>query len=90
MLKIDNTRQFRKDLKKYLNQKTVIKELNEVINRLAKNELLDKRHRDHQLIGDWINHRECHVKNDVLLIYRIDESNETLVLERLLSHSELL
>ena len=89
MLKIDNTRQYRKDLKKYQHQKLFIKDLRLLLDRVAKRIPLEPRHRDHSLTGDWINHRECHVKNDILLIYRISECDEVLYLERLGSHSEL-
>ena len=89
MLKIENTRQFRKDLKKYKNDKSVLKELDFVIKRLSKLESLEKRYKDHSLTGNWTNYKECHIKNDVLLIYRIYENDEILILERIGSHSEL-
>jgi mRNA interferase YafQ len=87
MLKIDNTTQFKRDLKKYKNQLSIIKELDTVIKHLAKREPLEERFKDHPLIGNWKNCRECHVKNDVLLIYRIKD--KVLLLERFGSHSEL-
>lgn len=49
---------------------------------------LDARHRDHDLSGDWAGYRECHVKPDLLLIYRKSDS-DALRLARLGSHSEL-
>ena len=49
---------------------------------------LATRYRDHDLSGDWAGYRECHVKPDLLLIYRKSDS-ETLKLARLGSHSEL-
>lgn len=42
---------------------------------------------DHPLTGNWVSHRECHVKNDLLLIYKTN--NEFLYLSRFGSHSEL-
>jgi mRNA interferase YafQ len=45
-------------------------------------------HRDHALAGDWMGYRECHVKPDLLLIYRKHQM-DTLRLARLGSHSEL-
>jgi mRNA interferase YafQ len=44
--------------------------------------------RDHPLAGAWNGHRECHVKPDLLLIYRKPDK-ETLHLVRLGSHSDL-
>ncbi|WP_434735895.1 type II toxin-antitoxin system YafQ family toxin [Candidatus Accumulibacter meliphilus] len=47
----------------------------------------DKRH-DHSLSGDWMDHRDCHVKPDLVLIYRKPDDN-VLQLVRLGSYSEL-
>ena len=55
---------------------------------LANDLTLDSRHRDHDLSGDLGGYRECHVKPDLLLIYRKPDAN-TLRLARLGSHSEL-
>ena len=44
--------------------------------------------RDHALVGNWAGYRECHIKPDLLLIYRKPDM-ETLHLVRLGSHSEL-
>jgi mRNA interferase YafQ len=50
--------------------------------------VLPESNRDHALSGDWAGYRECHVKPDLLLIYRkVDQA--TLRLARLGSHSEL-
>jgi mRNA interferase YafQ len=55
---------------------------------LANDLPLEPRHRDHDLSGDWAGYRECHVKPDLLLIYKKPDS-DTLRLARLGSHSEL-
>jgi mRNA interferase YafQ len=49
---------------------------------------LPENNRDHALIGDWDGYRECHIKPDLLLIYRKPDA-DTLRLARLGSHSEL-
>jgi mRNA interferase YafQ len=49
---------------------------------------LDARYRDHDFSGDWAGYRECHIKPDLLLIYRKSDA-DTLRLARLGSHSEL-
>jgi mRNA interferase YafQ len=51
-------------------------------------QLLEPRHRDHALTGEWKDHRDCHVKPDLVLIYR-KPNDATLQLVRLGSHSEL-
>jgi mRNA interferase YafQ len=49
---------------------------------------LPEPYRDHALIGDRAGYRECHLKSDLLLIYRKPD-RETLRLARLGSHSDL-
>jgi mRNA interferase YafQ len=55
---------------------------------LAKDDILRPHHRDHALSGDWKDHRDCHIKPDLVLIYRKPDS-DTLQLVRMGSHSEL-
>jgi mRNA interferase YafQ len=59
-----------------------------VLQALACDQALEPRHRDHALTGDWIDHRDCHVKPDLVLIYR-RMGDDVLQLVRLGSHSEL-
>lgn len=59
-----------------------------VLGALTTDQPLDARYRDHDLSGDWAGYRECHVKPDLLLIYRKSDT-DTLRLARLGSHSEL-
>jgi len=49
---------------------------------------LAERYRDHSLTGDWKDHRDCHIKPDLVLIYRKPDEDR-LQLIRLGSHSEL-
>ena len=49
---------------------------------------LEPRYRDHALSGDWKDHRDCHLKPDLVLIYRKPD-DEVLQLVRLGSHSKL-
>ena len=49
---------------------------------------LADRHRDHALTGDWADHRDCHLRPDLVLIYAKPDF-ATLRLVRLGSHSEL-
>jgi len=46
------------------------------------------RHRDHAMTGDWKDHRDCHIKPDLVLIYQKPNA-DTLRLVRLGSHAEL-
>lgn len=55
---------------------------------LVEDKPLPERYRDHALSGNWKGYRECHLKPDLLLIYRKEEP-EILRIARLGSHSEL-
>ena len=55
---------------------------------LANDRPLEPRHHDHVLGGEWDDHRDCHVKPDLLLIYQ-KSGADTLRLVRLGSHTEL-
>ena len=59
-----------------------------LVDKLARDEILEPRFRDHQLTGNWRGHRDCHVRPDLVLIYR-KPGRDTLLLVRLGSHSEL-
>ena len=49
---------------------------------------LPEQMRDHSLVGNWKDHRDCHIKPDLVLIYRKTEP-DILELVRLGSHNEL-
>ena len=70
------------------NRTTLTDELKSVLLTLVTDQPLDAKFRDHDLTGDWAGYRECHVKPDLLLIYRKSEP-DLLRLARLGSHSEL-
>jgi mRNA interferase YafQ len=91
MRTIERSSGFKHDYKreaKGLHRATLDTDLVLVLKALANDQPLDSRLRDHELSGDWNGYRECHVKPDLLLIYRKPDV-ETLWLARLGSHSEL-
>lgn len=59
-----------------------------IVSLLAEDKPLPEKNRDHSLGGNWRDHRECHLKPDLLLIYRKPD-DDTLQLVRMGSHSEL-
>lgn len=81
------TRAFKKSHKK-LNQ--AHKDLlMSIINRLANDEVLEPKYNDHALKGEWIHHRECHIRPDLLLIYKKQDDLLILTCVNVGSHSEL-
>lgn len=84
---IYQTTQFRRDTQKLKRQGKDLSRLMLIIELLAKGQDLPENNRDHILTGNWSGYRECHIRPDWLLIYKIDE--KTLTLERSGSHSDL-
>ena len=91
MRTIERPSSFRRDYKREAKGKhraTLDDDLLPVLKVLVANEPLEPHYRDHDLTGDWVGYRECHIKPDLLLIYR-KAGDDLLVLARLGSHSEL-
>lgn len=88
MRQVTKSKKFVKDTVKYAkNNPRVIEELRFVAKELAQDNKLPVKYRDHPLIGNWKGYMECHIRPDVLLIYRLNGG--CLELVRLGSHSEL-
>ena len=91
MRTVKYTSRFRRDYKREKSgrhSKRLDTELMEAVAMLAKDQPLPRRYFDHPLSGEWSDHRDCHIKPDLILIYRkLDEISLELV--RLGSHSEL-
>jgi mRNA interferase YafQ len=91
MRRIERTGQFKRDYKRAArgqHRTTLDGELMPVLHALACDQPLAPSYRDHPFIGDWKDHRDCHVRPDLVLIYRKPDE-EVLQLVRLGSHSEL-
>ena len=84
------TSRFKRDYKLALKRHMNVQLLDEAIEILATGRTLPERYKDHDLSGNWIGHRECHIQPDWLLIYRIDDDILVLTLARTGSHSDLL
>jgi mRNA interferase YafQ len=85
------TSRFRRDYKREKSgrhAKRLDPALLEAVTTLAQDEPLPRRYFDHPLGGEWNDHRDCHIRPDLVLIYRKPDDS-TLELVRLGSHSEL-
>ena len=87
--KSDHTRQFGKDWERLTHSgKQDMQRLKEAMMLLIANEgALPAEWLDHELEGEWADHRECHAKGDLLLIYKLNADNVIFV--RAGTHSEL-
>lgn len=91
MRTIERTSKFKRDFKRELrgpHGKVLVAELPKLLRMLASDQPLEPARRDHVLSGDWKDHRDCHLKPDLVLIYRKPD-DDTLELVRLGSHAEL-
>ena len=82
---------FKKDFKREsraVHGKTLVAVLKEITDILCADEQLPARCSDHALAGKWAGDRDCHIKPDLVLIYRKPD-DRTLQLVRLGSHGEL-
>jgi len=79
--------QFKRDYKKVKKRNKDLAKLKAVIEMLVQGRTLPPKYRDHQLIGRWNGHRDCHIEPDWILIYR--QIDDDLFLERTGSHSDL-
>ena len=86
MLTIKFAKSFKKFYKKLSQKEQDISA--EVSKKLANNELLDKKYKDHALTGNFQGYRECHLKPDLLLIYKKLEAELILYCVDIGSHSE--
>ena len=91
MRTISRTTRFKKDYKRESKgqyRATLDADLLATVTLLVNDSPLPTRFRDHPLAGQWIDHRDCHLRPDLVLIYRLPDA-DSLDLVRLGSHSEL-
>jgi mRNA interferase YafQ len=94
MRTIKYTNTFKRDYKRKKSGKSrrhaekLDRDLMDVVALLAADAVLPRRYADHPLTGDWKDFRDCHVRPDLILIYRKPDA-KTLELVRIGSHSEL-
>jgi mRNA interferase YafQ len=91
MRQINRLKRFKKDFRRELagQHRKILNEIFPlVISLLVNDHPLPANFHDHALTGDWADHRDCHIRPDLVMIYRKPD-DDTLELVRLGSHSEL-
>jgi mRNA interferase YafQ len=91
MRTIRYTNRFKRDYKREKagrHGRTLDHDLGQAVDLLKADTPLPRRYFDHPLSGEWKDCRDCHVKPDLILIYRKPDK-DSLELVRLGSHSEL-
>ncbi len=83
------TSKFKKDIKLAQKQGKDLNKLFAVVESLSNDEELEAKFKDHELSGNYVGFRECHIEPDWLLIYRKTSEQIILCLLRTGSHSDL-
>lgn len=81
------TSKFKKEYRKLSAQN--MEAVDKIIQRLLNGEKLEPRYCDHQLSGKLKDFRDCHVHQDLVLIYKIEEDILLLTTVNIGSHSNL-
>ena len=90
MLSIKTTQGYRRALKKLVRSgQFKIDKLEKVIDAIVQGKKLSKNNKDHELSGDLVGFRECHIQPDILLVYYIEQEKLVLVLVNIGNHSNL-
>ncbi|MEM6603004.1 MAG: type II toxin-antitoxin system YafQ family toxin [Pseudomonadota bacterium] len=89
MFDVVETSQFRRDIRRIKKRGKDLKKLKSIVITLSNNEVLPLKNRDHELVGNWRGHRECHIEPDWLLVYRVNLDKNILELVRMGTHSDL-
>ena len=87
MLKLTVSGQYKRDHKTILRRGWNVEYLKDVLEVLLNEKKLDRKYRDHELSGNYVGYRECHIESAWLLIYKIVDGQ--LKLHRTGSHSDL-
>ena len=86
---LHTTKSFRTDYKKL--SKSEVAETDAIVQKLQSDEPLEAKYRDHDLHGNYNGYRECHVRSDLLLVYKKGSEGELLILTlyRISSHTNI-
>ena len=87
--RVYRTTRFRKSLQKLLRRGKDIDKLEAVVQMLSNGIALPPQYRDHALVGDLVGFRDCHVENDWVLLYKIQDDVLILTLADTGTHSDL-
>ena len=89
MLKVRYSSKFKKDFKTIIRRGYDITLFEDVVGLLREEKPLPKNCCDYALKGEYMDHRECHISPDWLLIYKVENDMITLSLTRTGTHSDL-
>ena len=86
-MKLSQTTQFKIDIQKQIKRGKDPKKLAQIVRLLLDGQPLPVAAKDHPLIGNWKERRDCHIEPDWVLIYK--KTDDEIRLERTGTHSDL-
>ena len=89
MYQVIYTKRMKKDIKRVKKRGKDISKLVAVLDLLKTGEPLPENYRDHQLEGNLNDFRECHIENDWLLVYQINEGELILFATAMGTHADI-
>ncbi|MDD5455901.1 MAG: type II toxin-antitoxin system YafQ family toxin [Candidatus Margulisbacteria bacterium] len=88
-LVVENT--FQKDIKKLKKAGTYnFKEFDKVLDCLLNKKSLPAKYKNHKLLGYYNGYYDCHIKDNWVLLYKIDTKHNQLILARTGTHADVL
>ena len=85
---VRKTSRYKKSLKKMLKRGKDIKKITAVVRMLANGEVLPPQYKDHPLVNNLAGFRDCHIENDWVLLYKIQDNILILTLADTGTHSD--
>ena len=92
MYQVVFSKAFSKNFKKINNSiggKKIVQEVKVFLRILAEGDKIPETYRDHQLHGEYVGYRECHIRGDVLLVYKKENNILQITIIDIGSHSYL-
>lgn len=81
--------QFEKDIKRLKKRGKDFSKLENILSLIISGEMLDDKYKNHPLVGNWRPCWELHLEPEWLLIYYLNKDNNTIILFRTGTHSDL-
>ncbi len=90
MYLIKPSSRYKKSLKRIVrNPNFRLEELEVIIETLSRGTQLPVQYRDHELKGEYVGIRECHIRSDLLLVYKREKEELILLLLDIGTHSTI-
>jgi mRNA interferase YafQ len=83
------SKRFRKELDKCRKRGLNLAEIQAVMLVLMNDEPLEVKHHDHPLAGEFVGCRECHIRPDWLLVYLLNDEDNSISFLRTGTHADL-